>query len=117
MKQRLTIIILGLAFLGCENKISAELSDIIISGSGTEYDMLTELANSYQETQDVKIKVKRGGSSKGVDDLINNKSQITNCSRDLLGYELELAESKEVNLMPIIIAVDAIAFVTHPNIR
>lgn len=107
----LTLVII-LSFLGCETTKITETFAYKISGSDTEFELVKNLATNYNL---IDYTIEQGGSSKGIDDLMKGNIQIANSSRDIFDYEYDMAKSKDINLTSIIIATDAIAFVTHPN--
>ena len=87
---------------------------IVIRGSDTEVNLVLELAESYMDMhQNVSIAVTGGGSGTGIASLINKKTDIANSSRSFKPSELALAENRQVKVVPLIFAVDAICIILN----
>jgi len=87
---------------------------IRIKGSDTEFAMVQDLADAYMsEHPDVKIIVEGGGSNKGIEALLNNETDICNSSREIKTDEINGINRKNINPMPIMFSVDALAIITN----
>ena len=61
------------------------------------------------------IAVTGGGSGTGIAALINSSCEIAECSRSMKKEEINLAQSKDVNPLEHIVALDGIAVVVNPK--
>jgi phosphate transport system substrate-binding protein len=99
--------------------VSCRLSGIeriIIKGSDTEVHLSLELAEEYMKNHpDISISVSGGGSGTGIAALINNKTDIANSSRKMKEEEIDLAIKNGINPYEFIYALDALAFIVHPD--
>ncbi len=97
--------------------MSLEARFIIRSkGSGTLLDVAKILAESYQRINtDVKIEVFGSSSGAGIAALINGSVDIANSSRAMKEKEIMLARKRGRDVIPHIIAYDALAIYVHKN--
>lgn len=113
MKKSLLLIIIY-AFAACSSR---EFESVVIKGSDTEVNLALDLSETFMETDEViSIAVTGGGSGSGIAALINRKCDIANSSREFKSSEKELAEERGIEVIPIIFATDALAFITHPGV-
>jgi phosphate transport system substrate-binding protein len=111
-----SIILLGL-FTGCETKNEPSVEPhIVIKGSDTEFELVSEFARIFAEREGVIIDVEGKGSSSGIEKLIEGKIDIANSSREMTESEIRDARQNSVEPVQAIIATDAIAFITHPQL-
>ncbi|PBQ33394.1 hypothetical protein CNR22_16940 [Sphingobacteriaceae bacterium] len=97
-----------------KNENKTEIREIKITGSDTEYLMVKDLADAYMEEHPgVKIHVEGGGSNKGISALASNKTNICNSSREITEEELLAINMHNVNPVPIMFSVDAMAIITN----
>jgi phosphate transport system substrate-binding protein len=90
---------------------------IVIKGSDTELAMVKDLALLYKkENSEVMIDLSGGGSSIGIEALINNETDIANSSREMKASEIARAKLNGVNPTPIMFSVDALAIITHSKL-
>lgn len=109
----ISVAVLLFSFLfGCGQK-----SRIIqIKGSDTMVNMAQALVEDFStDHSDTYIAITGGGSGTGVAALISGTSDITLCSRDMTGYEIEMARERGVDPNEIHIASDGIAIVVAPS--
>lgn len=93
-------------------------TDFSIKGSDSELELTTTLVNRFEaEYPHIKLAVLGGGSAFGLQELIDGNIDIANSSRRITHEEEALAREKGVNPVPIIIATDAIAILTHPKLK
>ncbi len=97
------------------NRIT-ETSNSEIVGSDTEYPFVSEMAKVFNRSNKTHYSVTSGGSSIGFEQLLACECSIANASRSINETELELAKENEMNLSEIVIAIDAIAIITHPKL-
>ncbi|MEL6140725.1 MAG: substrate-binding domain-containing protein, partial [Bacteroidota bacterium] len=96
-----------LLLVGCGTR---EVQTIVIRGSDTEVNLVLRLAETFMEQDpDVSIAVTGGGSGTGIAALINKKTDIANSSRAFKDSELALAKAMEVDVVPIVFAMDALS--------
>ncbi|MEL6355560.1 MAG: phosphate ABC transporter substrate-binding protein [Bacteroidota bacterium] len=103
-----------LLLVGCGTR---EVQTIVIRGSDTEVNLVLRLAETFMEQDpNVSIAVTGGGSGTGIAALINKKTDIANSSRAFKDSELALAKAREVDVVPIVFAMDALSFIVHPSL-
>jgi len=96
---------------------AGEQTNIIIKGSDTEVNLALSLAEAYMDKDStVSISVTGGGSGIGIAALINGTTDIANSSRPMKEEEVQLAEDRGVNPVPIIFALDALAVIVNENL-
>jgi phosphate transport system substrate-binding protein len=122
MKRFYISIFLSLVFYSCEYK-NNELKEIehnnliVIKGSDTELPMVSELAQTFMsQNKEINIIITGGGSSLGIEALINNEADIANSSREINTYELEKAKKNGVSISQIMFSVDALAIITNSKL-
>ncbi|MDP2386624.1 MAG: substrate-binding domain-containing protein [Bacteroidota bacterium] len=102
-------------FTSCKEKPVDLKKEITITGSESEKLVVQYLANQFaQLNKGVNIIVKGGGSEYGIIKLKDGDCDIANSSR--VFDDADYAEFKKNNVKQAIIAVDAIAIVTHPSL-
>ena len=114
-------IVLGLAC--CKNSKSREHENpknnfpvIKIKGSESELNLTKFLTDEFKKKYpEVLIDLSGGGSGVGIEALINDEIQIANSSRPISEAEFIKGEKKGVVLVQVIIALDAVAIITHPE--
>lgn len=114
----LVLYIIAVIAQGCSSEPEEKMLNddkIVIKGSDTEFKMVNDLANLYNEKTGEPFNVVGEGTSTGISGLINGEVHIANCSRAIYSDELEEAKSKGVDPVPAIIAVDAIALISNPH--
>ena len=67
------------------------------------------------ENPEISIAVTGGGSGTGIASLINNQTDIANCSRSMKDKEIDLAISAEVAPLEIVIAMDGLALIVQQD--
>lgn len=87
---------------------------MVVKGSDTEVNLALALAETYMSNDpNISISVTGGGSGAGIASLINGKTDIANASRPMTQAELNLAKERNVQPIPIIFAVDALALIVQ----
>jgi len=105
-----------LVVLACAACSSLEFESVAIKGSDTEVNLALDLSETFMEDDlGISIAVTGGGSGSGIAALINRKCDIANSSREFKSSEKKLAEERGIDVVPIIFATDALAFITHPD--
>ncbi len=82
---------------------------LTISGSTSVGPLAENLAEKYEELENINIEINQIGSSAGITNAINGVSEIGMSSRDLK------KEEQESGLIETIIAYDGIVVITHPS--
>ncbi|MES2762380.1 MAG: PstS family phosphate ABC transporter substrate-binding protein [Bacteroidota bacterium] len=125
MKYIYALVSLSVIVISCKEpkKQDPELTEIIrrntiiIKGSDTELPMVKDLARAFRrENSEVTIDLSGGGSSIGIEALINNETDIANSSREMKPVEILRAKKNGVNPIPIMFSVDALAIVTNSKL-
>jgi phosphate transport system substrate-binding protein len=125
MKYLCVVICFSITFSSCkeQQKQDPELTEIIrrntivIKGSDTELPMVKDLSIAFRkENSDITIDISGGGSTIGIEALINNEADIANSSREMRPLEILRAKKKGVNPIPIMFSVDALAIITHSKL-
>ncbi len=108
--------VMGVLWL-CASCSSSSIETIVIRGSDTEVNLVLTLAETFMEHHpSTSIAVTGGGSGTGIAALINGKTDIANSSRDFKPAEKKLASDRQVAVIPIIFAVDALCFIVHESL-
>jgi len=93
---------------------SEDLNSIRIAGSESELPLVQFLTKKFIENDpDHLFVTKGGGSTFGIEALMNGDAEIAASSRPLLKAEREYAEEKELDVFSYMIAQDVIAVITH----
>lgn len=87
-----------------------------LKGSDSEHALLSFFVQSYRAGKPgIEISLEKGGSVVGIESLISGKTDIANASRLMTRAELSRAKQMNVNPVSVIIALDAVAIITHPE--
>ncbi len=90
--------------------------DVVINGSTTVLPVIQKTAEAYMaNNKEVAIAISGGGSGNGIKALIDNLCNIAMASRDISKKEIKLAESKKITPKRIVVAIDALVPVVHPE--
>jgi phosphate transport system substrate-binding protein len=126
MKHIYLLILTLIVFTSCKQEQKhqdPELTEIlkrntiIIKGSDTELPMVKDLSKSFKKNNfEIAIDLSGGGSSIGIEALINNETDIANSSRIMKESEISRAKLNGVNPIPIMFSVDALAIITHSHL-
>lgn len=102
-----------------ENEAATDLEgSVVIDGSGTVYPLMSRLAEEYMETEQegVSIEVSRSGTGAGFEKfLVEDGTDFNDASREIKDEEAELAESLDMELQEMKVALDGLTFVVHPD--
>jgi phosphate transport system substrate-binding protein len=97
-------------------KIQNTDKDIRIKGSDSEFELMKELLEKFTSVNgDITYSLEGGGSAKGIDALIKGDITIAASSREMNANEWDLAEENNLKPVPLVFALDAVAFITHPR--
>ena len=106
--QNKVLYFLLLSFLILTPHAYAKVPRLILAGSTTMLPLSEHLATNYRKRVMADVLVQGGGSSAGVNAVLNNVAQIAASSRKLTKEEQE-------KLKPIVVARDALAIVVHSS--
>jgi phosphate transport system substrate-binding protein len=96
--------------------VQARAERITITGSTTVLPIAQKAAEDYMKKHsDVEISVAGTGSGDGIKALIDGMTDIADASRDMKDKEIKLAESKGVNPVRHVVALDCIVPIVHPS--
>ncbi len=87
--------------------------DIVISGSETEFPLISSFAEEFENANKLSISVSGGGSNTGMRDLMKGEIDIANSSRVISESEMNTLKEKNVKWAQVIVGSDAIAIVTN----
>ncbi|MHC1602847.1 MAG: PstS family phosphate ABC transporter substrate-binding protein, partial [Methermicoccaceae archaeon] len=110
-------VMLSSVALGCTSpQTESELGEVVIKGSDTMVQMVSNLAEGYMEKYpDRKVAVTGGGSGTGIAALLNGEVDIADASRLMKDREIEQARAKGIEPVRFIIARDALSVIVNPN--
>ena len=90
---------------------------IVIRGSDTEVNLVLQLAEVFMDADPkVAVAVTGGGSGTGIAALMNKKTDLANSSRAFTDAELKMAEERDVDVLPLVFAMDALTFIVHKDL-
>lgn len=96
-----------------ENKLRS--NELIVKGSDSEYELVSTLLELFSGKENgIKFTISGGGSGKGIEALLKKEINIATSSREMNGEEFKKAAEKGIQPVPLIFALDAVAFITHP---
>jgi len=99
---------------GCA-KGGASQEMLQIKGSDTELSLVQRMAEQFMQENETKVAVTGGGSGTGIAALINGEVDIANASRPMKDEEVEQAQSNGVEPVPIVVAMDGLSIIAHPD--
>jgi len=110
------LFLIGLLCISCSSK-PTQVATIKISGSDTMLNLTEHLAKEYMKLNPgVSIYVKGGGTRAGIQDLINDETNICTASRLLQPYEAKLLADYYGTLgLFFLIAKDALTIYVNPD--
>jgi phosphate transport system substrate-binding protein len=95
--------------------VISEGKGIEIKGSDTMLQLVSNMAEEFSKSNNLKISVTGGGSGTGIASLINKEIDIAISSRKIKAEEIALAKSKGLNPIELILGVDKIAVIVHKD--
>ncbi len=108
------IFIVFFALSGCRQV--ADFRFIKVMGSDSEVNLVLSMAEKYMQRDSLaSIGIIGGGSGMGIASLINQRAQLANSSRELTEKETNLLKEKNIEILRLVFALDAIAFVVHKD--
>lgn len=117
------ILVFGLLYLLVQCKPAARYpvnkeQEWVMEGSNTELPIIQELVRSFTAKNTVRdqIHVKGGGTNDGLEKLLSGSIDVANASRLMTESEYLQAVQNGFDAVQVIIAMDALAFITHPRL-
>lgn len=102
--------------LGCSRQSANQTNSIQIKGSDTMVNLAQAWAEEFMKSNpDISIAVTGGGSGTGISSLISNTCDIAEVSREMKEKEIKLAESKGIEPVKFVVALDGIVVAVHPT--
>jgi len=109
------VLIVIIFAVGCNSSQTSSKS-IEVTGSDTMVNLARGWAQEFMaEEPDIEISVDGGGSSVGIQALINGTTDIANASREMKPEEIKTAREKGVNPKEIIVGYDGIVVAVSPK--
>lgn len=112
------IFIIGFLVFSCTKKKDVQNNQpISISGSVTEYQLVRDLFDFYQKSNDQEplADIKGVGTNKGIRQFIRQEIHIANASRPLTQSEREQLKENGVDYGEHVFAIDALSIITDPK--
>jgi phosphate transport system substrate-binding protein len=100
----------------CKQKHVDPANEIVIKGSDSELNLMRFFSEEYKKQNAYLFDVSGGGTSKGIEALINGETDIANASRLITEEEFNQANKKGIHPVSYIIASDVVAIITHPEV-
>ncbi|MBI3331432.1 PstS family phosphate ABC transporter substrate-binding protein [Candidatus Peregrinibacteria bacterium] len=110
---------LSLSLTACAGSLTDTTNydaSIVIKGSDTEVQLVSNLAQEFSEMHpDADMSVTGGGSAVGIAALINGEADLANSSRAMKEEELQQAEDRGLSVQEFILARDGLSVIVHPE--
>lgn len=92
--------------------------EILIKGSDTELEMIKTITFAFlkDHPESKPLKTTGGGSSVGIESLLNGEAHVANSSRKMTKAEYEQALMNNMEIIQAIVAVDALAIITNSKL-
>lgn len=119
MLKHYYLFFIGLVLFACsKSKHTASSADLNIAGSDTELAVINDIADLFntKHRDEYEVAVTGGGSSIGIQKLINGEVAIANSSRPMTRSEREKLEALNIEFYELVIAQDAISIIVDPGI-
>ncbi len=114
--KKVSLVLLVALFFSMLLSGAVEANVIEIRGSDTQVNLVGNFAEAYMDKNpEVMISVTGGGSGTGISGLINSSIDLANVSRLISEDELDQAHDRGVEPSRVIIALDALSVITHPD--
>lgn len=109
------LLVLTLILAGCQ-KGGVNTKSIQVTGSDTMVNLAQGWAQEFMaESPDIEVSVDGGGSSVGIQALINGTTDVANASREMKPDEIKTAEEKGVKPKETIVGYDGIVVAVSPK--
>lgn len=94
----------------------SEAEEIIIKGSDTEVQLVSNLAETFSKTYpEIPISVTGGGSSVGIAAVLNGEVPLANSSRALKAEEIKQFSDQGIDYKTVVIARDGLSIIVNNN--
>ena len=91
-------------------------SSLVIKGSDTEVQLVSNLAEAFAKAESsADVSVTGGGSATGIASLLNGEIDIANSSRPMSEGELAQAKGRGMDVQEFILARDGLSVIVHPG--
>lgn len=109
-------IALAAVLAGCPGPAGTEAQAVTIKGSDTMVHVVSTWAEAFMKARPgTEVSVTGGGSGTGIAALINGTTDIAMSSRDMKAEEQQLAGQRGARIERIVVGLDGIAIVVHPD--
>lgn len=113
IKNLITLWTISLLFVPISN---AHANLLRIKGSDTLINLVQRISEEYMVVEPNEyVAVTGGGSGTGIASLLNHKCDIANSSRMMKQHEFSLAKKTAIEPQRVIIAMDGLSIITHPD--
>lgn len=96
-----------------KNEYSSANEPIKISGSNSEYEMVSRLLKEFNKNKKINYELEGTGSEKGIKQFMMGEIDMAMSSRRLKPFEFNILKSKGIDFIEIVFAYDALAFITN----
>ncbi len=108
--------IFAVIFLAKNQSANPKKENIIIKGSDTEVQLVSNLVEAFLEKNPgADISVTGGGSGVGIASLLNSEIDLANSSRKMEVKEMEQAKNKGLEIQEFVLAIDGLSVIVHPE--
>lgn len=90
-------------------------NSITVKGSTTVLPIMQRAVEAFIAETGTPVAVSGGGSSNGIKALLDGSTDVAMASRKMKGKEIKLANSKNINPVEHVIALDAVIPIVHPS--
>lgn len=115
MNFALAVLLLFLVACGTGNTDDPVDREIVVKGSDTLLQMVAGLAEAFSELEGNHISVTGGGSGTGIAALLNGEIDIADSSRAMGAEEWELARSRGMEPIEVLLSRDMLSVVVHES--
>jgi phosphate transport system substrate-binding protein len=111
-----TATVAGAVYLIYGGKEETEPVNLNQVGSDTMFELGTTWAQEYHKMNSkVTIKVVGGGSTKGIQALLNGSADIAQASREMKSEEMDTAKAQNIDPLDLKVAIDGVAVVVNDD--
>ena len=96
--------------------IAAQAGTVVVNGSTTVLPAMQKISETFmKKNPDIQVSISGGGSGNGIKALIEKTTDVAMASRDIKPEEAEAVKKNGGEANRIVVAIDAIVPVVHPN--
>lgn len=101
---------------GNSGQESTQQEEVIIKGSDTEVQLVSNLAEAFAATNpEIALSVTGGGSSVGIAGILNGEVPVANSSRPLTEAEIEQFQARGINYQTVVVARDGLSVIVNQD--